>query len=119
MGRNVVICCDGTNNEFGPGNTNVVRLIHVRDRNLSKQQSLCGRRYQPNRWNQRYCQDPECRRLHEIEKLSTLKIARRLNCSRDTVARALRLDQPPTSRRASHNGILDPSRAKSDALVAR
>ena len=23
----------------------------------------CGRRYQPNRWNQRYCQDPECRRL--------------------------------------------------------
>lgn len=23
----------------------------------------CGRRYQPQRWNQRYCQDPECLRL--------------------------------------------------------
>jgi hypothetical protein len=23
----------------------------------------CGRWYQPRRWNQRYCQDPECRRL--------------------------------------------------------
>jgi hypothetical protein len=23
----------------------------------------CGRRYQPRRWNQRYCQDPECLRL--------------------------------------------------------
>ena len=22
----------------------------------------CGRKYQPRRWNQRYCQDPECRR---------------------------------------------------------
>jgi uncharacterized protein (DUF2235 family) len=27
MGRNLVICCDGTNNEFGHENTNVVRLI--------------------------------------------------------------------------------------------
>lgn len=23
----------------------------------------CGRRYQPRRWNQRYCQDPECLKL--------------------------------------------------------
>jgi hypothetical protein len=23
----------------------------------------CGRTYQPRRWNQRYCQDPECQRL--------------------------------------------------------
>ena len=23
----------------------------------------CGHKYQPRRWNQRYCQDPECRRL--------------------------------------------------------
>jgi hypothetical protein len=22
----------------------------------------CGRKYQPRSWNQRYCQDPECRR---------------------------------------------------------
>jgi hypothetical protein len=29
IGRNLVICCDGTNNEFGPENTNVVRLVQV------------------------------------------------------------------------------------------
>ncbi|MGH8134025.1 MAG: IS21 family transposase [Steroidobacteraceae bacterium] len=61
----------------------------------------------------------EIRRLHEIEKLSARAIASRLNCSRDTVARAVRLEQPPISRRASCNGILDPFRAKIDALVAR
>src|ERR1043166_315678 len=36
-GRNLVICCDGTNNEFGPENTNVVRLIQVLDRTPQKQ----------------------------------------------------------------------------------
>src|SRR4051812_21990256 len=30
--RNIIICCDGTNNEFGDINTNVVRLIQVLDR---------------------------------------------------------------------------------------
>jgi len=29
MPRNIVICCDGTNNQFGPENTNVVRLVQV------------------------------------------------------------------------------------------
>ncbi len=29
MGRNIVVCCDGTNNEFGVHNTNVVRLYSV------------------------------------------------------------------------------------------
>src|SRR4051794_41168991 len=32
MPRNLVICCDGTNNQFGPENSNVVRLIQVLDR---------------------------------------------------------------------------------------
>ncbi len=32
MGRNIVICCDGTNNQFGDENTNVVRLIQCLDR---------------------------------------------------------------------------------------
>jgi uncharacterized protein (DUF2235 family) len=32
MTRNLVICCDGTNNQFGPENTNVVRLVQVLDR---------------------------------------------------------------------------------------
>ena len=39
----------------------------------------------------------EIRRLSEIEKLSGRAIARRLHCSRHTVAAALKLQQPPTS----------------------
>jgi transposase len=61
----------------------------------------------------------EIRRLHEIEKVSGRKIALRLDCSRDTVARALRLDQPPTKQRATRAGLVDPFRAKIDALLAR
>jgi transposase len=61
----------------------------------------------------------EIRRLAEIEKLSGRAISRRLHCSRHTVAAALELDQPPgrqVSRRAS---LLDPHRAKIDALLAK
>jgi uncharacterized protein (DUF2235 family) len=35
--RNLVICFDGTNNEFGPENTHVVRLIQVLDRDPARQ----------------------------------------------------------------------------------
>ncbi len=37
MPRNLVICCDGTNNQFGPENTNVVRFVQVLDRNPQNQ----------------------------------------------------------------------------------
>jgi len=37
MPRNLVICCDGTNNQFGPQNTNVVRLTQVLDCDPAKQ----------------------------------------------------------------------------------
>ena len=37
IGRNLVICCDGTNNQFGPENTNVVRLVQALDRDSAKQ----------------------------------------------------------------------------------
>jgi uncharacterized protein (DUF2235 family) len=36
-GRNLIICCDGTNNEFGKENTNVVRLVEVLERTSGKQ----------------------------------------------------------------------------------
>jgi transposase len=61
----------------------------------------------------------EIRRLREIEKLSERAIAKRLHCSRDTVAKALRLDQPPSREVASRGSILTPFFAKVDALVAR
>ncbi len=37
MSRNIIICCDGTNNEFGTENTNVVRLIQALDRDPLRQ----------------------------------------------------------------------------------
>lgn len=37
MPRNLVICCDGTNNQFGVDNTNVIRLIQVLDRDPGRQ----------------------------------------------------------------------------------
>lgn len=37
MSRNLVVCCDGTNNQFGSCNTNVVRLVQVLDRDPARQ----------------------------------------------------------------------------------
>lgn len=37
MSKNIVVCCDGTNNEFGSCNTNVVRLVQVLDRDSERQ----------------------------------------------------------------------------------
>src|SRR5262245_30380420 len=40
MSRNLVICCDGTNCQFGSKNTNVIRLIQCLDRNQPDRQAL-------------------------------------------------------------------------------
>ena len=37
MSRNLIICCDGTNNQFGAQNTNVVRMIQILERDPQKQ----------------------------------------------------------------------------------
>ena len=37
MPKNLVICCDGTNCQFGPKNTNVVRLVQVLGRDPEQQ----------------------------------------------------------------------------------
>jgi transposase len=61
----------------------------------------------------------EIRRLAEIEKLSGRAIAQRLHCGRHTVAAALRLDTPPTASHSQRISLLDPHRAKIDALLAK
>jgi transposase len=61
----------------------------------------------------------EIRRLAEIEKLSGRAISRRLHCSWRTVAAALELEQPPTRRASHRTSLLDPQRAKIDALLAK
>jgi hypothetical protein len=50
----------------------------------------------------------EIRRLTEIEKLSGRAIARRLHCSRHTVAAALPRQQPPAASAAPRASLLDP-----------
>src|SRR5258708_730083 len=61
----------------------------------------------------------EIRRLAEIEKLSARVISRRLRCSWRTVAQALKLEQPPAGSVSSRASLLDPYKAKIEALLAR
>src|SRR5277367_4554979 len=61
----------------------------------------------------------EIRRLTEIEKLSGHVIARRLHCSRHTVAKALKLEQPPTPQAARRTSVLDPYLDRIKDLLAK
>jgi hypothetical protein len=61
----------------------------------------------------------EIRRLAEIDKLSVRAIARRLHCARRTVTAALRRDHPATPPRARRASLLDPYKARINALVAQ
>jgi len=61
----------------------------------------------------------EVRRLAEIEKLSARMISRRLRCSWRTVALALGSEQPPAGSVSSRASLLDPYKAKIDALLAK
>jgi transposase len=61
----------------------------------------------------------EIRRLAEIEKVTGRAIARRLHCSRHTVAAALQLDQPPAHEVSRRTSLLDPYKSKIDALLAK
>lgn len=61
----------------------------------------------------------EIRRLHEIDKLSGHAIARRLRCARRTVAKALRLEQPPARVTGRGASLLDPYLAKIQTLLGK
>ena len=61
----------------------------------------------------------EIRRLAEIQKLSGRAIGGRLRCSRQLVTVALELDQPPPRQVAHRASLLDPHKAKINALVAK
>lgn len=61
----------------------------------------------------------EIRRLSEIEGLSHRAIAKRLRCSTRTVKRAIASETPPDGRRAPRGSLLDPYKAKIDALTAK
>jgi transposase len=61
----------------------------------------------------------EIRRLAEIDKLSGWAIARRLHCSRHTVAAALALDQPPARQVSRRASLLDSHKTKIATLLAK
>ena len=58
----------------------------------------------------------EIRRLAEIEKLSGRAIARRLRCSRQRVAAALKLDQPPVRQACEPRQPLGPAQGQDRRL---
>ena len=67
MPERLVPSCSGGPREQGPPlghlQYNVGKRQSTRSRRLRPRDCLrqgCGRVYQPRRWNQRYCQDPEC-----------------------------------------------------------
>lgn len=61
----------------------------------------------------------EIRRLAEIDKLSGRAIAERLHCSRHTVADALNMPQPPTSKPTRRPSLLDPYVERIKGLLAK
>jgi transposase len=61
----------------------------------------------------------EIRRLHEIEGLKGRAIARRLHCCTKTVSKALRMPTPPVPTPGPGESLLDPYRARIDALLAK
>jgi len=61
----------------------------------------------------------EIRRLHEIDQLSGRAIARRLHCSRHTVAAALDQQQPPAQTPTPRASLLDPYREQIQQLLAQ
>lgn len=61
----------------------------------------------------------EIHRLHEIERLSQRAISRRLSCSRDTVAKALANEEPPTRALPPRGSIIDPYKRKIEELIAK
>src|SRR5205823_2741544 len=61
----------------------------------------------------------EIRRLTEIDKLSARAIARRLHCSRHTVAAALTMQQPPARAARRRASQLEPYVPRINDLLAR
>jgi transposase len=61
----------------------------------------------------------EIRRLAEVDRLSIRAIARRLHCARRTVTAALELDHPAARPRAPRASLLDPYKARINALVEK
>ena len=60
----------------------------------------------------------EIRRLAEVEGLSQRQIAKRLRCCWRTVKKALAMEHPPDqTHRVVQGSILDPYKAKNDALI--
>jgi transposase len=59
----------------------------------------------------------EIHRLHEMEKLSGRAIARRLQCGRKTVKKALARQEPPGKSSRPRGSILDPFKPEIDTLI--
>ena len=68
----------------------------------------CGRKYQPRRWNQRYCQDPECLREVRRWQAARRQAKRRQDAARQSPARPGREAAPPASQSPRPKAIENP-----------
>src|SRR5271154_2002018 len=59
----------------------------------------CGRTYQPRRWNQRYCQDPEC--LREVDRWQAARRQAKRRKKTDTKAKPAQAEQARRQRAKS------------------
>ena len=58
----------------------------------------CGRKYQPRRWNQRYCQDPECLRQLRRWQAAQRQARRRQDDAIKAEHAARHFPRPPPTR---------------------
>jgi hypothetical protein len=72
----------------------------------------CGRKYQPRLWNQRYCQEPECRRLLRRWQAAQRQAQRRL----DATAKAQHAEAE-RARRQRARALPQPAPAPADAAA--
>jgi hypothetical protein len=81
----------------------------------------CGRKYQPKRWNQRYCQDPDCQRLVRRWQAARRQARRR----QDDAAKAqhaqtqrARRQRPPSSTQAPTHAEVTPARGHAAKIIS-
>jgi hypothetical protein len=80
----------------------------------------CGHKYQPRRWNQRYCQDPECRRLVRRWQAARRQTRRRQDDAAKTQhaeAQRARRQRAPSSPQAPQNPEVAPARGHAAKIL--
>jgi len=80
----------------------------------------CGHKYQPRRWNQRYCQAPECRREVRRWQAARRQARRRQDDAAKTQhaqAQRARRQRVPSAPQAPHHPEVTPARGHAAKII--